>query len=263
MNWSELHRRCGPVHGDQLGPHLREPSLRSAVPRNLRSHRTRQRMAMGSTFGGWPPRSRTERRYGGDADASRPARSVCRRRRLGQDLGHDLRGCRSRAPVQITHCGPLGRFSPCAGSGCHLSADIALSRALTEAAQSRLTVIAGSRDDLFRSTYEPVKDAPPNRERPPTLRFRERRRADSARPSTTTFGPRCTGSPPPASAASSSSSTRSRNSASRWSRLSSPACMNRRNAIEPDAVVVFLGPSLATTRRGACCRPLPRSRAMR
>ncbi|MFD8655977.1 YcaO-like family protein [Streptomyces mirabilis] len=35
-----------------------------------------------------------------------------------------------------------------AGSGCHFDPRIALSRALTEAAQSRLTCIAGTRDDL-------------------------------------------------------------------------------------------------------------------
>ncbi|MGV9913373.1 YcaO-like family protein [Streptomyces tendae] len=35
-----------------------------------------------------------------------------------------------------------------AGSGCHYEPQIALSRALTEAAQSRLTCIAGTRDDL-------------------------------------------------------------------------------------------------------------------
>lgn len=40
------------------------------------------------------------------------------------------------------------------GSGCHLSKDIALSRALMEAAQSRLGVIAGSRDDLFPDQYQ-------------------------------------------------------------------------------------------------------------
>lgn len=39
------------------------------------------------------------------------------------------------------------------GSGCHLSAEIALSRAVTEAVQSRLTWIAGSRDDLTWDTY--------------------------------------------------------------------------------------------------------------
>ncbi|WP_369265248.1 YcaO-like family protein [Streptomyces sp. R35] len=35
-----------------------------------------------------------------------------------------------------------------AGSGCHTDAAIALTRAITEAAQSRLTCIAGTRDDL-------------------------------------------------------------------------------------------------------------------
>ena len=39
------------------------------------------------------------------------------------------------------------------GSGAHLVKDIALSRALTEAAQSRLTLISGSRDDIFPAQY--------------------------------------------------------------------------------------------------------------
>jgi YcaO-like protein with predicted kinase domain len=39
------------------------------------------------------------------------------------------------------------------GSGCHCDSGVALSRALTEAAQSRLTAIAGSRDDLTRENY--------------------------------------------------------------------------------------------------------------
>ncbi|HET7094396.1 MAG TPA: YcaO-like family protein, partial [Thermomicrobiales bacterium] len=43
-----------------------------------------------------------------------------------------------------------------AGSGCHPSRAIALLRALTEAAQSRLTAIAGSRDDLFRDDYDRI-----------------------------------------------------------------------------------------------------------
>ncbi|MET8506865.1 YcaO-like family protein [Streptomyces sp. NPDC004787] len=40
------------------------------------------------------------------------------------------------------------------GSGCHADPDIALSRALTEAAQSRLTAITGSRDDISPQMYE-------------------------------------------------------------------------------------------------------------
>jgi YcaO-like protein with predicted kinase domain len=39
------------------------------------------------------------------------------------------------------------------GAGCHPDRDVALCRALTESAQSRLTAIAGSRDDLVRADY--------------------------------------------------------------------------------------------------------------
>jgi ribosomal protein S12 methylthiotransferase accessory factor len=41
------------------------------------------------------------------------------------------------------------------GAGCHLRRATALIRALTEAAQSRLTMIAGSRDDISRHSYRP------------------------------------------------------------------------------------------------------------
>jgi ribosomal protein S12 methylthiotransferase accessory factor len=40
------------------------------------------------------------------------------------------------------------------GVGCHPDRDIALARALTEAAQSRATSIAGTRDDMARHSYE-------------------------------------------------------------------------------------------------------------
>jgi YcaO-like protein with predicted kinase domain len=46
-----------------------------------------------------------------------------------------------------------------AGAGCHAERRIALTRALTEAAQSRVTIIAGSRDDLDRSRYRAGRDA--------------------------------------------------------------------------------------------------------
>lgn len=45
------------------------------------------------------------------------------------------------------------------GAGCHLAREVALIRAVTEAAQARLTYIAGSRDDLYCRNYEPA-DAP-------------------------------------------------------------------------------------------------------
>jgi ribosomal protein S12 methylthiotransferase accessory factor len=40
------------------------------------------------------------------------------------------------------------------GAGCHVAREVALSRALTEAAQSRLTAISGSRDDMDRRHHE-------------------------------------------------------------------------------------------------------------
>jgi ribosomal protein S12 methylthiotransferase accessory factor len=49
---------------------------------------------------------------------------------------------------------PLRRLPFAEGSGCHPARAAALLRALTEAAQSRLTLIAGSRDDCFRADYE-------------------------------------------------------------------------------------------------------------
>jgi ribosomal protein S12 methylthiotransferase accessory factor len=62
------------------------------------------------------------------------------------------------------------------GYGCHLAPEVALTRALTEAAQSRLTVISGSRDDLCES-YERRGDRDSSeiarliQEPPPTRRF--------------------------------------------------------------------------------------------
>jgi ribosomal protein S12 methylthiotransferase accessory factor len=45
-----------------------------------------------------------------------------------------------------------------AGMGCHPSKAVALTRAITEAAQSRLTIIAGSRDDVVRDDYARIRD---------------------------------------------------------------------------------------------------------
>lgn len=47
---------------------------------------------------------------------------------------------------------------PAAGMGCHLVREVALLRALTEAAQSRLTFIAGARDDMPRQGYDEFLD---------------------------------------------------------------------------------------------------------
>ncbi len=46
------------------------------------------------------------------------------------------------------------------GAGCHPERGVALTRALTEAAQSRLTLISGARDDFARRIYEQWKLPP-------------------------------------------------------------------------------------------------------
>lgn len=43
------------------------------------------------------------------------------------------------------------------GAGAHFSSVVALSRAITEAIQSRLTMISGSRDDMYPSVYQSVE----------------------------------------------------------------------------------------------------------
>ncbi len=50
------------------------------------------------------------------------------------------------------------RLPAAIGFGCHPDSTIALSRALTEAAQARLTLISGTRDDLPPDLYRRVRD---------------------------------------------------------------------------------------------------------
>ncbi len=57
------------------------------------------------------------------------------------------------------HPTPFPSPHPSSGSGCHPAREVALMRALTEAAQSRLTMIAGSRDDKGRGDYFRATDA--------------------------------------------------------------------------------------------------------
>lgn len=52
---------------------------------------------------------------------------------------------------------PLRALYGGSGMGCHPTREIALLRALTEAAQSRLTMISGSRDDVSRADYVRVR----------------------------------------------------------------------------------------------------------
>lgn len=53
---------------------------------------------------------------------------------------------------------PLRRLHSAMGMGCHAARQIALLRALTEAAQSRVTYISGARDDMYRRNYERYRD---------------------------------------------------------------------------------------------------------
>lgn len=77
---------------------------------------------------------------------------IDRMRRAGMKLGIFDVSCEIPLPVFFVELigDDLGRLW--IGSGCHPSPDVALSRALTEAAQSRLTYISGGRDDLTRQT---------------------------------------------------------------------------------------------------------------
>ncbi len=64
----------------------------------------------------------------------------------------------SQLGIPTYHCvivdtNPLRNLGLFNGTGTHLNKEIALSRAITEAAQSRLTLISGSRDDVFNDHY--------------------------------------------------------------------------------------------------------------
>jgi ribosomal protein S12 methylthiotransferase accessory factor len=53
---------------------------------------------------------------------------------------------------------PFRPLGPVEGMGCHPTREVALLRALTEAAQARLTLIAGSRDDNGRDRYSRAQE---------------------------------------------------------------------------------------------------------
>jgi len=53
----------------------------------------------------------------------------------------------------------IAGIEPESGAGCHASADVALARALAEAAQARLTRISGARDDFAPASYAPAARA--------------------------------------------------------------------------------------------------------
>lgn len=75
---------------------------------------------------------------------------------------------------------PLRPLPVTQGMGCHPSRRVALLRALTEAAQSRLTLISGARDDASRQRYEGIRDLDRTvralehmRSEPPVRRFQD------------------------------------------------------------------------------------------
>jgi ribosomal protein S12 methylthiotransferase accessory factor len=70
------------------------------------------------------------------------------------DVGIPAYSCTivDRAPNPYRPIGPMGGF------GCHPARGVALLRALTEAAQSRLTVITGARDDVRFGMGRPEDD---------------------------------------------------------------------------------------------------------
>jgi YcaO-like protein with predicted kinase domain len=58
--------------------------------------------------------------------------------------------------IDLTGIHGLGNFS---GAGAHLSSVVALSRAITEAIQARLTFAAGTRDDCYPSVYHSLRNS--------------------------------------------------------------------------------------------------------
>lgn len=75
------------------------------------------------------------------------------------DLSTDIRLPAFRVTIVDAETDHVRRLPAAAGFGCHVSRGVALSRALTEAAQSRLTLIAGSRDDAPPSLYLEHRDS--------------------------------------------------------------------------------------------------------
>lgn len=61
--------------------------------------------------------------------------------------------------IMASESDALRPLYPASGAGCHADKRIALSRAITEAAQTRLTQISGSRDDVSMHEYQAAQEA--------------------------------------------------------------------------------------------------------
>ncbi len=75
------------------------------------------------------------------------------------DMTSDIRVAAFTCVVVDRRADPFRGIGPAEGMGCHPRREVALSRALTEAAQARLTLIAGSRDDNGRLRYQSAREA--------------------------------------------------------------------------------------------------------
>ena len=94
-------------------------------------------------------------------DASPPGSPALRERAADAGIGIAVWDATSNLGLPVAVCllaevkpHELRLRAPAAGMGCHPDWQTALVRAVTEAAQSRLTFIAGSRDDLQRRDFE-------------------------------------------------------------------------------------------------------------
>jgi ribosomal protein S12 methylthiotransferase accessory factor len=91
-----------------------------------------------------------------DDEACRDALERCRRAGVGVaawDITTEL-GVAACACLIFDAGAPGDTRAAAVGYGCHSARGVALFRALSEAVQSRLTFIAGARDDIFRREYE-------------------------------------------------------------------------------------------------------------
>jgi YcaO-like protein with predicted kinase domain len=90
-----------------------------------------------------------------DGPASAPL--LERLKQAGADVAIKVASGQTGIPCFIAHIVSANYPIVAPGYGCHLDRDVALSRALTEAAQSRLTMISGTRDDIDSHAYARIR----------------------------------------------------------------------------------------------------------
>ncbi len=76
---------------------------------------------------------------------------------ITSDVGVPAYGCAIMEDPREPAWRALGLYQ---GFGCHLDAPVALARALSEAVQTRVSYISGSRDDFFPHDYARTTDEP-------------------------------------------------------------------------------------------------------